>query len=239
MGFGLSRLTVLEALGGQRERIRSATAEGFDLDAVDPLNLLAVEVVGGPQARAIPLSTGLPDEMFESDGQLTKREIRAITLSALAPLKGQLLLDIGLGAGSVAIEWLLRHPSNRAIGIEEHEDRAARAARNAATLGVPQLTVVQGKAPAALAGLEHPDAVFLGGGAGDEGVFDAAWEALKVGGCLVANAVSLESETRLAGWYARFGGDLVRLSVERVVAVGSMHGWRPAMPVTQWRVVKR
>src|SRR4051812_22381652 len=161
MGFGLSRLTVLEALGGPRERIRSGTAEGFDLDAVDPLNLLAVEVVGGPQARAIPLSTGLPDEMFESDGQLTKREIRAITLSALAPLKGQLLLDIGLGAGSVAIEWLLRHPSNRAIGIEEHEDRAARAARNAATLGVPQLTVVQGKAPAALAGLEHPDAVFL------------------------------------------------------------------------------
>ena len=237
-GFGPSQLTVLEALGGARERIRSDSAEGFSLTAVDPLNVLAVEVIAGPQARPIPLSRGLDDSFFESDGQLTKREIRAVTLSSLRPLKGQLLWDIGLGSGSIAIEWLLCHPANRAIGIEENSERAARAARNAAALGVPQLQVVQGAAPASLAGLPAPDAVFLGGGAGDAGVFEAAFAALNPGGRLVANAVSLESERLFAGWFERYGGELTRLSIERIVPVGAMHGWRPAMPVTQWVVTK-
>lgn len=238
LGFGASRLTVLERIGASAERIRSARAEAFDLDGIDPLNVLAIEVVAGPDARPLPLASGLPDDFFEHDGQLTKREIRAVTLSALAPLKGQLLWDIGLGAGSVAIEWLLRHPSNRAIGIEENADRATRALVNAVNLGVPHLRLVTGAAPAALAGLERPDAVFIGGGTGDEGVFEAAWAALRPGGRLVANAVTLESEQALARRFTQYGGDLIRLGVERLVPVGSMHGWRPAMPVTQWSVVK-
>jgi precorrin-6Y C5,15-methyltransferase (decarboxylating) len=236
--MGKSRMTVLEAMGGARERIRHATASNFDIEEIQPLNTIAIEMVAELEAIIIPLAPGLDDDFFEHDGQLTKREVRAVTLSSLQPLQGQLLWDIGLGAGSVAIEWLLRHPSLRAIGIEARSDRAGRAARNAAALGVPELEIVQGRAPEALAGLARPDAVFIGGGMMDDGVFDAAWSALKLGGRLVANAVSLETEARLAGYFQHFGGDLVRLQVARADRVGAMSGWRPAMPVTQWRVRK-
>jgi precorrin-6Y C5,15-methyltransferase (decarboxylating) len=236
--MGKSRMTVLEAMGGARERIRHATASNFDIEEIQPLNTIAIEMVAELEAIIIPLAPGLDDNVFEHDGQLTKREVRAVTLSSLQPLQGQLLWDIGLGAGSVAIEWLLRHPSLRAIGIEARSDRAGRAARNAAALGVPELEIVQGRAPEALAGLTRPDAVFVGGGMMDDGVFDAAWSALKSGGRLVANAVSLETEARLAGYFQHFGGDLVRLQVARADRVGAMSGWRPAMPVTQWRVRK-
>jgi len=233
-----TRMTVLEAMGGARERIRHATASNFDIEEIQPLNTIAIEVIAEPAATIIPLAAGLDDDLFEHDGQLTKREIRAVTLSSLAPLHGQLLWDIGLGAGSVAIEWLLQHASLRAVGIEARNDRAGRAARNAAALGVPELEIVQGRAPEALAGLARPDAVFIGGGMMDDGVFDAAWSALKSGGRLVANAVSIESEARLAGYFQHFGGDLIRLQVARADRVGAMSGWRPAMPVTQWRVRK-
>jgi precorrin-6B C5,15-methyltransferase / cobalt-precorrin-6B C5,C15-methyltransferase len=236
--MGQSGITVLEAMGGPRERIRHAKASGFDIEEIHPLNTIAIEVVAEPEATIIPVAPGLDDALFEHDGQLTKREIRAVTLSSLQPLHGQLLWDIGLGAGSVAIEWLLQHPSLRAVGVEARIDRAGRAARNAAALGVPELEIVQGHAPAALAGLARPDAVFIGGGMMDEGVFEAAWSALKPGGRLVANAVSLETEARLAGYFRDVGGDLVRLQVARADRVGSMSGWRPAMPVTQWRVRK-
>jgi len=236
--MGQSRMTVLEAMSGARERIRHATASNFDIEEIQPLNTIAIEMVAELEAIIIPLSPGLDDDFFEHDGQLTKREVRAVTLSSLQPLQGQLLWDIGLGAGSVAIEWLLRHPSLRAIGIEARSDRVGRAARNAAALGVPELEIVQGRAPEALAGLTRPDAVFIGGGMMDDGVFDAAWSALKSGGRLVANAVSLETEARLAGYFQHFGGDLVRLQVARADRVGGMSGWRPAMPVTQWRVRK-
>jgi precorrin-6Y C5,15-methyltransferase (decarboxylating) len=231
-------MTVLEAMGGPRERTRHATASGFDIAEIHPLNTIAIEVTAEPDASIIPLTSGLDDTLFEHDGQLTKQEIRAVTLSSLRPVRGQLLWDIGLGAGSVAIEWMLQHPSLRAIGIEARSDRADRAARNAAALGVPELEIVQGRAPKALAGLASPDAVFIGGGMMDEGVFDAAWSALKPGGCLVANAVSLETEARLAGYFRDFGGDLIRLQIARADKVGTMSGWRPAMPVTQWRVRK-
>jgi precorrin-6Y C5,15-methyltransferase (decarboxylating) len=236
--MGQSRVTVLEAMGGARERIRHATASSFDIDDIQPLNTIAIEVVAEPDARIIPLAPGLDDDFFEHDGQLTKREIRAVTLSSLAPLQGQLLWDIGLGAGSVAIEWLLQHASLRAIGIEARGDRAGRAARNAVALGVPELEIVQGAAPQALAGLARPDAVFIGGGMMDDGVFEAAWSALKPGARLVANAVSIETEARLTGCFQQYGGDLVRLQVARADRVGAMSGWRPAMPVTQWRVRK-
>ena len=236
--MGQTRMTVLEAMGGARERVRHATASNFKIDDIQSLNTIAIEVVAEPEAAIIPLTPGLDDDLFEHDGQLTKREIRAVTLSSLQPLRGQLLWDIGLGAGSVAIEWLLQHPSLRAVGIEANAERAGRAARNAAALGVPELQIVQGHAPQALAGLARPDAVFIGGGMMDDGVFDAAWSVLKPGGRLVANAVSLETEARLAGYFRQFGGDLIRLQFARADRVGAMSGWRPAMPVTQWRVRK-
>ena len=237
-GCGASRLTVLEALGGPAERIRSATAEAFDLNDVAALNVVALEVKAAPDAPVLPLAAGLADDLFEHDGQITKREVRALTLSSLAPRQGELLWDIGAGAGSIAIEWLLAHPSLSAIAIEGNGERAARIGRNAHKLGVPHLKVVEGAAPGALAGLPTPDVIFIGGGASEPGVFDTALKALKPGGRMVANAVTLETEALLIAAHARLGGTLTRVSLARSVAVKGMTGWRPAMPVTQWCWVK-
>jgi len=236
-GFGGSRLTVLEALGGPRERISSTTAAAFDLGTVGPLNTLAIEVEASADARVLALTPGLPDNLFEHDGQITKREIRAITLSSLAPRRGERLWDIGAGAGSVAIEWLLADPMMRAIAIERQADRAARIRRNAAAFGVPGLEIVEAAAPAALAGLATPDAVFVGGG-GEAAVLDAATRALRPGGRLVANAVTLETEALLLARHAALGGDLIRIAVSRAGSIGEKTGWRAAMPVTQWTWTK-
>jgi precorrin-6B C5,15-methyltransferase / cobalt-precorrin-6B C5,C15-methyltransferase len=237
-GFGSSRLTVLEALGGPRERIRTATAAAYDLGAVDPLNTVAIEVVATAGARIIARAAGLPDALFEHDGQITKCEIRAVALSSLAPRRGELLWDIGAGAGSVAIEWMLADVSLRAIAIEARPERAARIGRNTASLGVPGLVVVQGTAPAALAGLAPPDAIFIGGGASEAGVLDAALAALKSGGRLVVNAVTLETQALLLAQQHVLGGELIRIAIEHAEPLGSTNVWRPALPVTQWRWVK-
>jgi precorrin-6Y C5,15-methyltransferase (decarboxylating) len=237
-GFGESVLTVMESLGGPQERIRQATAAGFALDGIVPLNLIAVAVKAAPDARVMPLSTGLPDDWFDHDGQLTKADIRAITLSGLAPRAGELLWDVGAGSGSVAIEWSGRHRHNRAIAFEAVPERAARIAHNRLELGAVAVTVVEGAAPESFAGQPAPDAVFIGGGIADPGLFEAAFAALKPGGRLVANVVTLEGEARLAALYAAHGGSLRRLSVAHLDAVGSLHGWRAAMTVTQWRVSK-
>jgi precorrin-6B C5,15-methyltransferase / cobalt-precorrin-6B C5,C15-methyltransferase len=234
-GFGASRLTVLEALAGPRERVRTATAAEFDLGAVDALNTVAIEVEAAADARVIARSAGLGDHLFEYDGQITKREVRAVTLSSLAPRRGELLWDIGAGAGSVAIEWMLADPLfMRAIAIEQRADRAARIHRNAAAFGVPALDVVQGLAPAALAGLPQPDAVFIGGGGSEAGVLDAALAALHPDGRLVVNAVTLETEALLIARHAALGGEMIRIAISRAGAVGEKTAWRPAMPVTQW-----
>jgi precorrin-6Y C5,15-methyltransferase (decarboxylating) len=237
-GFGRSCLTVLEALGGPRERIRGATAEAFQVDAIDPLNLLAIEVETSPGAKVIPRTAGLADELFEHDGQITKREVRALVLSSLAPRRGERLWDVGAGSGSVAIEWLLADSSLDAIAIEARPERAARIRRNAGQLGVPGLKVVEGSVPLALAGLAAPDAVFIGGGAGDAGVLDGALAALPSGGRLVVNAVTLETEAILLARHAKLGGDLVRISIERPGAVGRFTAWRPAIPLLHWRYEK-
>jgi precorrin-6Y C5,15-methyltransferase (decarboxylating) len=239
-GFGESRLTVLEALGGPRERIRETTAATFDLDAVGPLNTVAIEVLAAPDARVLARTSGLADDLFEHDGQITKREIRAVTLSSLAPRSGELLWDIGAGSGSVAIEWLLADPRMRAVAVEARADRAARIRRNAAAFGVPNLEVIEGVAPAVLSGLlkpdlmSHPQAIFVGGGAGDPGALDAAARALWPGGRLVVNAVTLETEALLLARHAALGGDLIRIGVSRAAPVGEKTGWRSALPVTQW-----
>lgn len=235
-GFGASTVTVLEAMGGPRERIRAARADAFALEDIDPLNTVAIAVAG--HGRALPLAPGLDDGLFENDGQLTKAEIRALTLAALRPHPGLHLWDIGAGAGSIAIEWMLRHPSLRATAIEARPDRAERIRRNAETLGAPDLTVVTGAAPEALVGLPPPDAVFIGGGVSEPGILSSAVAALQPGGRCVANAVTLEGEAALLAAFAAQGGSLRRYSVQRASPVGGLHGWRPAMPVTQWAWTK-
>jgi precorrin-6Y C5,15-methyltransferase (decarboxylating) len=222
-----ARLTVLEQLGGLRERVHHS------LDDADPLHVLAVEC----GADGASLTPGRPDDLYEHDGQLTKREVRAVTLSLLAPRPGELLWDVGAGAGSIAVEWCRTHPSCRAIAVEQHPERAARITRNATTLGVPGIPVVVGASPGAL-DLEAPDAVFIGGGLTAEGVVERCWDALKPGGRLVANAVTLESEAVLTRWHARLGGDLTRIEVSRATAIGGFTGWRPQMPVTIWAATK-
>ncbi len=237
-GFGASRLNVLEALGGEQEQIRSAGARDLELAAVNSLNVVAIEVAAEAQARILPRAFGLDDALFEHDGQITKREIRALTLSALAPRRGELLWDIGAGSGSIGIEWMLADTSLAAIAVEAHPERAARIRRNAAAFGVPGLKLVEGEAPSALGGLPRPNAIFIGGGGSKPGVFDAAIDALRRGGRLVANAVTLEMEAILMTAHARLGGDLIRIDLSRAAPIGSMQGWKPAMPVTQWSWTK-
>lgn len=237
-GYGGSRMRVLEQLGGERERRLDGTAADWPHPPGDPLNLVAVECAADPGAPRLSTVPGLPDDAYEHDGQLTKRHVRAATLAALAPRPGELLWDVGGGSGSIAVEWLRAHRTCRAVTVERDAARAERIGRNAEALGVPGLRVVTGAAPAALAGLPAPDAVFIGGGLTAPGLLDACWAALPGGGRLVANTVTLESEALLADRYRRHGGELVRIAVAHATPVGGFTGWRQAMPVTQWAVVK-
>jgi precorrin-6Y C5,15-methyltransferase (decarboxylating) len=242
IGFGSSRVTVLESLGGPRERIRSAPANVFELESIDPLNTMAIEVVAGEGARILPRVAGLADELFEHDGQITKREIRCLTLSALAPRRGDLLWDVGAGSGSVSIEWLLADSSLNAVAFERRSDRVARINRNAAAFGVPHLTVVEGSAPAALERLAVPDAVFIGGGASTPGMIDFVQSALRSGGRLVVNSVALETEMILLRCQSQCGGSLTRIAIARAGLIGGedgrMTGWRSALDLMQWVWVK-
>ena len=223
-GYGRSRLSVLEHMGGERERILSGTAEGWRRNELAELNTLAIECVADEAALLLAPVPGLPDEAFHHDGQLTKREVRAITLAALAPVPGQLLWDVGAGCGSVAIEWLRCHSTCRAIAIEAEAARLRLIADNATALGVPALEIVGSCAPESLDGLASPDAVFIGGGGREAGLFERCWEALKPGGRLVANAVTLAGETRLIEWRARVGGSLTRIAIERAECLGFRSG---------------
>lgn len=237
-GMGRSILTVLENIGGPRERIRQSLADGFELGDIDPLNTVALEVVADDHARIIPRTGGLPDDWFEHDGQITRREMRAVTLSALAPRRGELLWDIGAGSGSVSIEWMLVDPANRAIAIERDPARAARIGRNALSLGVPDLQIVEGAAPDILRGLPQPEAIFVGGGATNDGLLDAAWSALAPRGRLVVNAVTIETQAELTRHFTALGGELLSFNFARADRIGGFHGWRAAMPVVQWTIVK-
>ncbi|MGH6847135.1 MAG: precorrin-6y C5,15-methyltransferase (decarboxylating) subunit CbiE [Methylocella sp.] len=238
-GLGQSRIVVMEAMGGQRERVRASTAESFAIDAIDPLNIVALEIVATAQSRILPVARGLADSWFETDGQLTKREVRAVTLSSLAPRRGELLWDVGAGSGSIAIEWLLSDPANRAIAIETREDRASLISRNAENLGVPHIEIVTGTAPEAFGNLPRPQAIFVGGGSSDVTLLDAAYAALPPGGRLVVNAVTLEAEAELIRRFKARGGELLRIEIARANPLGSYQAWRPALPVTQWSVTKR
>lgn len=237
-GYGASTFSVLEHLGGAREGRIDATAATWEPRVCARLNLVALTAL--PDVGTLPRSPvcGLPDDAFESDGALTKREIRAITLAMLAPLPGELLWDVGAGSGSIGIEWMRADRSCRCIAFERNPERAQRIARNAAHLGVPGLRVVVGAALESLREMEQPDAVFIGGGIDRPGIFEASWDALRRGGRVVANAVTIEGESRLASLHAAHGGELARIAVSRAESLGSMLTYRPMLPITQWHVRK-
>ncbi|OFJ51531.1 precorrin-6y C5,15-methyltransferase (decarboxylating) subunit CbiE [Mycolicibacterium grossiae] len=229
-GYGASRMVVLGDLGAAHESRTETTAAAFDGPS-PRLNVVAVEAVGPLVAG---WASGLPDEAFEHDGQLTKRDLRAAALARLLPAPGQLLWDVGAGAGSIGIEWLRAHPACRAVAVEADAVRAERIGRNARALGVPALRVVHGSAPGALADLPAPDAIFVGGGATRPGVLPACVAALRPGGRLVVHGVTLETETLLAAAYGERGGELTRIHVEHAAPVGTFTGWTPSRAVTQW-----
>jgi len=237
-GYGPSILTVLCDLGSATESRLDAVAAAFSATTVPRLNLVAVQCAAASSTVVLPTVGGLPDDAFDHEGQITKRDARAAALARLAPVPGHLLWDVGAGAGSVGIEWARADPRCRTISIERDAGRAQRIARNADRLGVPGLTVQVGAAPDALTVLDPPDAIFVGGGATTPGVLGTCWEALAPGGRMVVHGVTLETESVLARWHGHLGGELIRLSVERVEPIGSFRGWTPARPVVQWSIVK-
>ncbi len=233
LGFGASRVHVLEALGGERERIReTAAAAGVFADIVHPV---AVGILFAGDGSVLPQTSGVPDIWFDHDGQITKSPIRALTLSALAPRAGELLWDIGAGSGSIGIEWLLSHASTQAIAFEADPTRAARVRANAMALGVDRLHVVEGRVPEALEGHAKPDAIFVGGGLSDD-LLARLFSTPGSGTRLVANAVTLESEALLTRWHGSKGGSLLRVELSDAVPLGTRRGWRARYPVVQWSV---
>ena len=237
-GFGASRLSVLEHLGGPQERRIDGLAASWSLEEVAALNLLAVECRADANVQPLPVTIGLPDDAYRHDGQLTKRDVRAITLARLAPRPGELLWDVGAGCGSISIEWLRSHPRCRAIAIEADAGRQQLIAHNRDALGVPQLQLVAGEAPQALKGLEAPDAIFIGGGVTVPGVLEQCWQALRPGGRLIANAVTLQSEAMLVAFRAQYGGELIRIAIAQAQPLGDFDTWRSVLPITLLQVHK-
>ena len=237
-GFGPSRLSVLEHLGGAAERRIDGVADDWNDPLIADLNLIAIDCIAAPDTARLSRLAGLPDSAFQHDGQLTKRDVRAITLARLAPTPGELLWDVGAGSGSIGIEWMRAHPSCRALAIEADEGRQRLIEHNRDALGVPGLQLIRGSAPQALQGLERPDAMFIGGGVTREGVLEACWTALKPGGRLIANAVTLQSEMTLMGWRELHGGELTRIHIAQAQPLGDFDTWRQALPITLLDVVK-
>ncbi|AZF56515.1 precorrin-6y C5,15-methyltransferase (decarboxylating) subunit CbiE [Pseudomonas sp. R11-23-07] len=237
-GFGPSRLSVFEHLGGANERRVDGLAEDWQHHSAADLNLVAIECLASPDTPRLSRLAGLPDSAFKHDGQLTKRDVRAMTLARLAPMPGELLWDVGAGSGSIGIEWMRTHPSCRALAIEADAGRQDLIEHNRDALGVPGLHLVRGTAPDALHGLPTPDAIFIGGGVTRDGVLDSCWQQLRPGGRLVANAVTLQSEMTLMNWRAEHGGELTRIHVAQAQPLGEFDTWRQALPITLLEVVK-
>ena len=237
-GFGASRLSVFEHLGGPDERRIDGIARDWPGEPIAALNLLAIDCVADANTARLSRLAGLPDSAFRHDGQLTKRDVRAMTLARLAPMPGELLWDVGAGSGSIGIEWMRAHPSCRALAIEADEGRQLLIEHNRDALGVPGLQLIRGTAPNALAGLEAPDAIFIGGGVTRDGVLDTCWQHLRPGGRLVANAVTLQSEMTLMAWREQHGGELTRIHVAQAQPLGDFDTWRQALPITLLEVIK-
>ncbi len=238
-GFGGSKITVLERMGSTNERILEGTAASWTITQVADLNAIAVHCLADPDIVALPRIGGLPDNAYHHDGQLTKCEVRAITLAALAPTPSELLWDVGAGCGSISIEWMRSHARCRAYAIEQNPSRLHYIANNAVALGTPQLQIIEGKAPAALKNLPKPNAIFVGGGVTTDGLLEMCWQALPPDGRLVANVVTIEGEQKIFAWQQQVGGTLTRIAIQRAEPIGKFLGWKSMAPVTQWVAVKR
>ncbi|PZQ51402.1 MAG: cobalamin biosynthesis bifunctional protein CbiET [Rhodovulum sulfidophilum] len=237
-GLGMARLTVLEALGGPRERVRAVPARAFALTDVAAPVAMAIDLAEAPRGTGRARAPGLPEAAFASDGQITKSPVRALTLAALAPRPGEHLWDIGAGSGSVSVEWLLAAPGTSATALEPRADRTRNIAANATAFGLAdRLRLVEGRAPEALDALPPPDAIFVGGGGSAE-LFDRLWQLAPPGARIVANAVTLETEALLVALAARRGGELLRMDFARAEPLGRSRGWQPLRPVTQWSVTR-
>lgn len=238
-GWGQSRMDVWSAVGGPNEHHLTTTAAEFDTatqrDAISH-PVCATITPAGP-TRALPYTTGRDEDWFDNDGQITKSPIRAMTLAALAPTAGEHLWDLGVGSGSVGIEWLLSHPSLTASGIERNADRAARAQANAAKFGVGHFDIRVGNSVDLIDTLPRPDAVFIGGGL-NAALLDKLWSTLPSGTRLVVNAVTLETESLVTQAHATRGGNLIRIDVATAQPLGTMRGWKASYPVTQWSITR-
>ncbi|WP_031361709.1 bifunctional cobalt-precorrin-7 (C(5))-methyltransferase/cobalt-precorrin-6B (C(15))-methyltransferase [Caballeronia sordidicola] len=237
-GFGASHLSVFEHLGGEQERRIDRVACAWTASDVAALNLVAIECIAESHARRLPLTPGLPDNAYHHDGQLTKRDVRAITLSRLAPEPGELLWDVGAGCGSIGIEWMRSHTGCRAIAIEADSGRQRLIEHNRDALGVPGLQLVEGEAPGALAGLPEPDAIFIGGGVTAPDMLETCWSRLKKGGRMIVNAVTIQSEVTLVAWRVLHGGEMTRIGVAHAQPLGAFDAWRQALPITLLHAVK-
>jgi precorrin-6B C5,15-methyltransferase / cobalt-precorrin-6B C5,C15-methyltransferase len=241
-GFGGSKVTVLERMGGTQEKMIEGIAASWEEIGqkieIAELNAIAVDCIPDAGVTGLSRLPGLPDNAYHHDGQLTKREVRAVTLSTLAPKAGELLWDVGAGCGSISIEWMRTHPRCRAIAIEQNSSRLQYIADNATALGTPNLQIIHGKSPEALQDLPQPDAIFIGGGITSEGLFDICWDILPIGGRLVANVVTIEGEQKLFAWRDQVGGELIRVAIQRAEPIGKFWGWKAIAPVTQWVVTK-
>jgi precorrin-6Y C5,15-methyltransferase (decarboxylating) len=232
-GWGASPLWTLTALGGPRESITQHQADSYTTDPAATLVAVALEARG---SSGLPRSSGLSDALFVHDGQITKRPMRALALSALAPRSGERLWDIGAGSGSISIEWALH--GGTADAIEARSDRAVNIIKNAEAFGLThRITVIEGTAPGNLSGLPAPQAVFIGGGL-DAAMFDSIWLRLSAGTRLVAHAVTLETEALLSELHQRHGGELMRIEIAHAGQLGGYRAYEPARPVVQWSVVK-
>lgn len=238
-GFGDSQMTVLERMSGVHERILTGIAATWDATEIADLNAIAIHCLADAGVISLPRVPGLPDDAYHHDGQLTKREVRSVTLSTLAPTPGQLLWDVGAGCGSISIEWMRTHPRCQAIAIEQNATRLQYIADNAAALGTPNLQIIAGKAPSALQDLPTPDTIFIGGGVTADGLFDICWQALRPGGRLVANVVTIEGEQTLFQWYEKVGGSFTRIAIQRAEPIGKFLGWRAMAVVTQLLMIKQ
>ncbi len=236
-GYGDADITILEHLGGSKENQLHTIARQRVTKPIAPLNTIAIQTHNSQ--FSIPYAQfPIPDAQYQHDGQITKQEIRTLTLAALSPFPGQLLWDVGAGSGSIGIEWMRTHPRNQAIAIESHPDRLANITHNAKNLGVPNLKIIAGRAPEALQNLQRPDSIFVGGGITQSGVFETCWDALNDGGRMVINGVTLETEMKLFQLKQAHGGSLTRIQIQRAEPIGNFLGWKSLSPITQWLVTK-
>lgn len=236
--FSESRVVVLECLGGSAEKITETSAAYIGKQSYSDLNVVAIQCKLDPGCIHRPAIPGMADDCFESDGLLTRREIRCITIASLMPAPGQLLWDVGAGSGSVAIEWMRCGQNMNSIAFEYNSQRIERIRRNAEKLGAPRIKIVPGLLPGTLENQPSPDAVFQGGAIFSEEIFSHCWEKLKPGGHFVANAVTLEGEAALIRRHDKYGGELLRLEISHSDQLGSWRSYRPQRPVTQWRIRK-